>query len=112
MDHRSLFRRAGTEQLQLMDAAVGIAMQSSTDRDACGKISFLPAPHARRQSLVCKGVTAETVSMVNREPFESRYRGPLHLLIAHERLARRRGVTTVEGLPDSNLQNLSHTLTF
>jgi AraC family transcriptional regulator len=46
------------------------------------------------------------------EPFEISYCGPLHLLIAHERLARRRGATRVEGLPSSSLQNLSQTLTF
>jgi AraC family transcriptional regulator len=86
--------------------------QDEVERDPNGTMSILPAPKGRRQSLVCPGVMAETVSMVSREPFESRYCGPLHLLIAHERLARRRGVTTVEGLPDSDLQNLSHTLTF
>jgi len=75
-------------------------------------LDFLPAPRGRRCVRVCPGVTAETVSLVGREPFESRYCGPLHLLIAHERLARRRGVTTVEGLPDSNIENLSQTLTF
>ncbi|MEA3183183.1 MAG: AraC family transcriptional regulator, partial [Gammaproteobacteria bacterium] len=82
------------------------------ERNPCGTMSILPAHKARSQSRVCQGVMAETVSMVSRQPFESHYCGPLHLLIAHERLARRRGVTTVEGLPDSELQNLSHTLTF
>ena len=90
-----------------MDAA-----QDVVERDPRGTMSILPASKGRRQSLVCPGVMAETVSMLSREPFESRYCGPLHLLIAHERLARRRGVTRVEGLPDSDLQNLSHTLTF
>ena len=75
-------------------------------------MSILPVQKGRSQSLVCQGVTVETVSIVSREPFESRYCGPLHLLIAHERLARRKGLTSVEGLPDSDLQNLSHTLTF
>jgi AraC family transcriptional regulator len=75
-------------------------------------ISFLPAPQARRAALVCPGMVAETIAIGDRQPFESRYCGPLHLLIAHERLARRRGATTVEGLPESTLENLSQTLTF
>lgn len=77
-----------------------------------GAVRFEPAPLERRRSLVCPGVTAEIVSMVSQETSESRYCGPLHLLIAHERLARRRGVTAVEGLPTSTLQNLSRTFTF
>jgi AraC family transcriptional regulator len=91
---------------------MGTAKSGAAEQSAGGRMSIRPAPEGRHQGLVCQGVTAETVSMVSREPFESKYCGPLHLLIAHERLARRRGVTTVEGLPDSNLQNLSHTLTF
>jgi AraC family transcriptional regulator len=50
--------------------------------------------------------------MVGRQTWESRYCGARHLLIAHERLARRHGETHVEGLPTCNLQNLSRTLTF
>ena len=80
--------------------------------EAPTKVAFLPTPQAHRHSRVCAGVTAETVYIRGRKAFESRYCGPLHLLIAHESLARRRGTTTVEGLPDSNLENLSQTFTF
>jgi AraC family transcriptional regulator len=83
-----------------------------TNGKQVGPIHFEPPPAERRQNSVCPGVTVETVSMVSGELFESRYCGPLHLLIAHERLARRRGLTTIEGLPASDLQNLSRTFTF
>jgi len=75
-------------------------------------MSFSVEPLLRRRGLLCPGIVAESVAINSREPFESRYCGPRHLLIAHERLARRRGVTTVEGVPASNEQNLSQTLTF
>jgi AraC family transcriptional regulator len=96
----------------LKQAIINTVKNGALERNPCGTMSILPVQKARSQSRVCQGVLAETVSMVSRQPFESHYCGPLHLLIAHERLARRRGVTTVEGLPDSELQNLSHTLTF
>jgi AraC family transcriptional regulator len=87
-------------------------MARGTDAKQVGSIHFEPPPAERRQNSVCPGRTVETVSMFSGEPFESRYCGPLHLLIAHERLARRRGLTIVEGLPASDLQNLSRTFTF
>jgi AraC family transcriptional regulator len=111
MDQGALLWRAATEQLPMM-ALPPEGAGGATERDAAGRISFLPAPQARRRRHVCPGVTAETVSIIGRELFESRYCGPLHLLIAHERLTRRKGITTVEGLPDSNLENLSQTFTF
>jgi AraC family transcriptional regulator len=83
-----------------------------TNGKQVGPIHFELPPAERRRNSVCPGVTVETVSMVSGELFESRYCGPLHLLIAHERLARRRGLTTIEGLPASDLQNLSRMFTF
>jgi AraC family transcriptional regulator len=87
-------------------------MGRATNEEQSGTIHFEPPRVERRRNSVCPGVTVESVLMVRGEPFESRYCGPLHLLIAHERLARRRGVTTIEGLPASDLQNLSRTFTF
>ena len=87
-------------------------MDGSSSKEDFGAVRFEPAPLQRRRGLVCPGVTAEIVSMVCQQPLESRYCGPLHLLIAHERLARRRGLTAVEGLPTSKLQNLSRAFTF
>lgn len=90
---------------------MGLALEIA-DVHPATTMNFACEPLARHQANVCSGVTAETVSMGGREPFESRYCGPHHLLIAHERLARRRGMTIIEGLPASALQNLSNTLTF
>jgi AraC family transcriptional regulator len=87
-------------------------MDGSTPAEAREQVSLEPEPRERRQYLVCAGVTAEAVCMNAREPIESRYCGPFHLLIAHERLARRRGMTMVDGVPESNRQILNHTLTF
>jgi len=52
------------------------------------------------------------IMIAGRERFASAYCGPLHLLIAHEHLSRRRGLTSIEGLPDSTRENLAQTLTF
>lgn len=87
-------------------------MDGSNAFETREKISIGPVPGCRCHYIVCQGVTAEIVRMVDRRNWESRYHGSRHLLIAHERMARRRGETQVEGLPASNRQNLSHTLTF
>jgi len=90
----------------------GGALRAARTRPRTSQLNFQPAPLGRRHCCVCPGVTAETVSISGRERLETRYCGPLHLLIAHERLSRRRGVTAVEGLPESDRENLNHTFTF
>jgi AraC family transcriptional regulator len=112
MDSGSIFRRIGEEQHQLTQVIGGISMDRAMNEQQVRTIHFEPPRAERRQNSVCPGVTVESVVMLSGEPFESRYCGPLHLLIAHERLARRRGMTTIEGLPPSDLQNLSRTFTF
>jgi len=79
--------------------------------DAWGVRCGLPSAGPGR-SIGCEGVLAESVVMPSGEPFERRYCGPHHLLVAHERLTRRRGCTILEGLPVSRIENLSQTLTF
>jgi AraC family transcriptional regulator len=75
-------------------------------------VRFVRPPQLRRRGLLCPGMMVETITIVGREHFDSGYRGPVHLLIAHERLLRRRGATCIEGLPDSTRENLTQTLTF
>lgn len=75
-------------------------------------IRFRRPPQLRRRRVLCPGMMAETITIAPRERFDSGYCGPLHLLIAHEQLSRRRGVTSIEGLPDSRQENLARTLTF
>ena len=70
----------------------------------------LPAGPVR--SIGCEGVLAESLTLPSGEPFERRYCGPHHLLVAHERLTRRRGSTSLEGLPTCKLENLAETMTF
>ena len=90
-----------------------MARDSNEAHPRCGvERSPWSSAHGLTRRIGCDGVMAETVAMPSGEPFERRYWGPYHLLIAHERLTRRRGSTTVEGLPTSTLENLSHTLTF
>jgi len=87
-------------------------MDGSASERACEEIYLAPEPRERRQIQLCSGVSAEPVLLPCREPVECRYCGPSHLLIAYERLARHRGVTWVDGLPESRRQNLSQTFTF
>jgi AraC-like DNA-binding protein len=90
----------------------GGAVDGAMERGADDGIRFLRPPQLRRRGLLCPGMMVESITIAGREQFASAYCGPLHLLIAHERLSRRRGLTSVEGLPDSTRENLTQTLTF
>jgi AraC family transcriptional regulator len=92
-------------------------MDGSRERQECetharGITRIEATPLGRRRNSVCRGVTVETVFRLAHVRFENCYCGPLHLLVAHERMARRDGETIVDGLPICNRQNLSQTLTF
>jgi AraC family transcriptional regulator len=91
-----------------LSGAVHGAMECSADNG----IRFARPPQRRRRGLLCPGMMVETITIARREHFDSGYCGPLHLLIAHEQLSRRRGFTSIEGLPDSTRENLAQTLTF
>jgi AraC family transcriptional regulator len=92
--------------------ALGGAVYGAIERGADNGIRFLRPLHLRRRGLLCPGMIVETITIAGREHFASGYCDPLHLLIAHERLSRRRGLTSIEGLPDSTRANLTQTLTF
>ena len=87
-------------------------MDGAMERSADNGIRFLRPPQLRRRGLLCQGMMVETITIAGREHFDSGYCGSLHLLIAHEQLSRRRGLTSIEGLPDSTRENLAQTLTF
>ena len=87
-------------------------MDDAPERSAENGIRFLRPPQLRRRGLLCPGMMVESITIAAREHFASEYCGPLHLLIAHEQLSRRRGLTSIEGLPDSTRENLTLTLTF
>ena len=90
----------------------GGAVDGAMERSADNGIRFVRPPQLRRRGLLCPGMMVETITIAGREHFDSGYCGPLHLLIAHEQLSRRRGVTCIEGLPYSTRENLAQTLTF
>src|ERR1700724_3845983 len=75
-------------------------------------IDFTPARIARRQFAKWQGLQAEIVQVTENEPFEYDFCAPFHLLVACERSERYDGETSVEGLPTSNLRDLSGKLTF
>ncbi len=87
-------------------------MDDAMERSVDNSIKFARPPQLRRRGLLCPGMMVESITIAGREHFASAYCGPLHLLIAHEHLSRRRGLTSVEGLPDSTRENLTQTLTF
>ena len=75
-------------------------------------VSFSPAQIVRRRVAHWRGLHAETVQVTRHEPFEYRFNGPYHLLIASERAQRYDGETLVQGLPRSTLRDFTHKLTF
>ncbi len=75
-------------------------------------VDFMPAEIAARNAAVWQGMQAESIRIVESRPFEYGFRAPYHLLLVTERAMRFDGETSVEGLPKSNLRDLSRKLTF
>lgn len=82
----------------------------SFDGDAVVDID--PRQLVKRRTATADGLTIEVVQATRRETIEYRYRAPFHMLVAYEQGVRRDGMTTVEGLPRSNLRDLKNKLTF
>jgi AraC family transcriptional regulator len=74
-------------------------------------VDILPVGAATRRTMAWRGVLAELVHAVRRERTEIRYRGPRHLLIAHEQGARLEGETLLDGLQRSSLRDVKRKLT-
>jgi AraC family transcriptional regulator len=75
-------------------------------------IAFTPPDIAYRRTAVWNGMQAERVRILEPKPFEYGFRAPYHLLMVIEKAARFEGETCVEGLPKSNLRDLSRKLAF
>ncbi len=75
-------------------------------------VDVSPPNIAKRHSVTWRGLQVETFRFTQREPFEYKFQGDRHLLIAAEVAARDDGETCVEGLPKSRLNDLSGKLTF
>ena len=87
-------------------------MTGTVECEAESWIIFQRLPQHRRRGRLCSGVMVDTITIAGREHFDSRYCGSLHLLIAHEQLTRRCGVTSIQGVPESARATLTQTLTF
>ena len=73
-------------------------------------VDFSPAEIVRYRTAHWRGVQANTVQIVNHEPFEYTFKQEYHLLIAVEQGVRYDGETFVEGLPTSTMRNYSNKL--
>ena len=73
-------------------------------------VDFSPAEIVRYRTAHWRGVQANTVQIVNHEPFEYTLKQEYHLLIAVEQGVRYDGETFVEGLPTSTMRNYSNKL--
>jgi AraC family transcriptional regulator len=89
-----------------------LAPRAGVPEAASPSINFRPASLAKRQTATWRGLSGEMVRTIRREPFESDYCGPSHLLIAYERAKRHEGESIVDGLPRSTLHDLTHKLVF
>jgi AraC family transcriptional regulator len=68
-------------------------------------VEIYPSDAVKRHALTWDGMTVETVQVEKHCRLEFRFRGPVHLLALFEEGARDKGVTFLEGLPQSTLRN-------
>ena len=78
---------------------------------AAPAVEFSPANITRRQSAAWRGLQVETFEITHREPFEYKFQGDHHLLIASEHASRDDGKTCIDGLPCSMQREFSGKLT-
>jgi AraC family transcriptional regulator len=75
-------------------------------------IDIFPLGVAARRTMAWRGMLVELVHTLRRDRTEIRYRGPRHLLMAHEQGARLEGETLLDGVPRSSLRDVKRKLTF
>lgn len=75
-------------------------------------IDIFPLGVAMRRTMAWRGMLVELVHTLRRDRTEIRYRGPRHLLMAHEQGARVEGETLLDGVPRSSLRDVKRKLTF
>jgi AraC family transcriptional regulator len=68
-------------------------------------VEIYPSDAVKRRALTWNGITVETVQVEKRCRIEFRFRGSVHLLALFEEGTRDKGVTFLEGLPQSTLRN-------
>jgi len=75
-------------------------------------VAISPSDAASRRTMIADGMAAEIVQAGSGDKFESRFHGPVHLLVIYEQGARRDGDTFVEGCSRSTLRDFARKLTF
>ncbi|MGA2895412.1 MAG: AraC family transcriptional regulator [Xanthobacteraceae bacterium] len=96
---------AGSQTKRRHDDHVSRARPQSGIDAAEPLVEIYPSDAVKRRALTWNGMTVETVEVEKHCRFESRFRGPTHLLALFEEGARDEGVTFVEGLPRATLRN-------
>jgi AraC family transcriptional regulator len=76
------------------------------------RVGYTPAHIVERRLASWHGLWAETVEFTQAEPYAYDFKAPFHLLIVPERSERYDGETCLEGLPKSQLRDLSRRMTF
>jgi len=82
---------------------------TSENANATSSVTFTPSHIVKRRAAAWLGVRAEAIQITDFQPFDYKFQGPRHLLIASERSERNDGETQVEGLR-SNLRDLTRKL--
>lgn len=75
-------------------------------------VEVYPPDIVKRRTVTWDGMTAEIIQATKHDRVETRFCAPVHLLAVCERGMRDDGETFVEGLPRSQLRNLTQKLTF
>jgi AraC-like DNA-binding protein len=76
------------------------------------QVRIAPADMVERQFTQLAGLGVDLVTAIAKQPFEYRYTGQHHLLIANDEVERHDGESSIEGLPTSTLRSISGHLTF
>lgn len=76
------------------------------------RVTYTPAHIVERRLASWNGLWAETVDFIEPHPYAYDFKAPFHLLIVAERSERFEGETCLEGLPKSELRDLSRRMTF
>ncbi len=75
-------------------------------------VQVYPSDAVCRRTGSWRGMAVEVVQANRRGRIDYRYRGPLPMLVVHDRGVRQDGCTVIEGLPKSTLQDCSRKLVF
>jgi AraC family transcriptional regulator len=74
------------------------------------RVRVFPPDIVSRKAAAWSGMAAEVVQTTRRGRVEFEFCAPVHMLVVHERNVRHDGRTTIEGLPESSLQDCTRKL--